>query len=68
MAKIFQKELYFKERGTQSYDSGVSKHWVDACDGRECGIDVGIDSDSYKCIGTDGLIYIISSRWVKEVK
>ena len=63
----FSKEKYFEVQGTERYDSGASKGWVDYCDGHP----VTQQGTLYIC-RPDGCpedeFYVIHPSWVKEDK
>lgn len=62
----FSKEKYLEFQGAARYDSGVSRGWVDACDGQQ----VIQQGSLYTCCPSEeeGITYVISPNWVKEEK
>lgn len=62
----FSKEKYFETQGTERYDSGASKGWVDYCDGHP----VTHHGSFYTCQPDDTKeeYYVIHPNWVKEDK
>ena len=64
--KVFSKEKYIEAQGNERYESGVSKLWVDYCDGRQV---YSSDGGLHVCpYDLEGNYYIIHPSWVKEVK